>query len=62
MAVTFPLTVILPSLSITIPNQRVTIQSHTLNNNIMSNFKFETLQLHAGQEADPTTGSRAGTS
>jgi O-acetylhomoserine/O-acetylserine sulfhydrylase len=23
------------------------------------NFKFETLQLHAGQEADPTTGSRA---
>ena len=22
-------------------------------------FKFETLQLHAGQEADPTTGSRA---
>ncbi len=24
-----------------------------------SNFKFETLQLHAGQEADPTTGSRA---
>ncbi len=25
----------------------------------MSNFKFETLQLHAGQEADPTTGSRA---
>jgi O-acetylhomoserine/O-acetylserine sulfhydrylase len=26
---------------------------------IMSNLKFETLQLHAGQEADPTTGSRA---
>ena len=25
----------------------------------MSNFRFETLQLHAGQEADPTTGSRA---
>ncbi len=25
----------------------------------MSNFKFETLQLHAGQEPDPTTGSRA---
>lgn len=25
----------------------------------MSNYKFETLQLHAGQEADPTTGSRA---
>jgi O-acetylhomoserine (thiol)-lyase len=24
-----------------------------------TNFKFETLQLHAGQEADPTTGSRA---
>ncbi|MCC5921575.1 MAG: O-acetylhomoserine aminocarboxypropyltransferase/cysteine synthase [Cyclobacteriaceae bacterium] len=24
-----------------------------------SNFKFETLQLHAGQEIDPTTGSRA---
>lgn len=23
------------------------------------NFKFETLQLHAGQEVDPTTGSRA---
>ena len=22
-------------------------------------LKFETLQLHAGQEADPTTGSRA---
>jgi O-acetylhomoserine/O-acetylserine sulfhydrylase-like pyridoxal-dependent enzyme len=22
----------------------------------MSNLKFETLQLHAGQEADPTTG------
>jgi len=25
----------------------------------MSNFKFETLQLHAGQEVDPTTKSRA---
>src|ERR1700712_1453533 len=25
----------------------------------MSTQKFETLQLHAGQEADPTTGSRA---
>lgn len=25
----------------------------------MSNLKFETLQLHAGQEIDPTTGSRA---
>ena len=24
-----------------------------------SNLKFETLQLHAGQEADPTTGARA---
>ena len=24
-----------------------------------SNYKFETLQLHAGQEVDPTTGSRA---
>jgi O-acetylhomoserine/O-acetylserine sulfhydrylase len=24
-----------------------------------TNYKFETLQLHAGQEADPTTGSRA---
>jgi O-acetylhomoserine/O-acetylserine sulfhydrylase len=24
-----------------------------------STYKFETLQLHAGQEADPTTGSRA---
>src|SRR5690625_4305316 len=23
------------------------------------NYKFETLQLHAGQEPDPTTGSRA---
>ncbi|MCL4159904.1 UNVERIFIED_CONTAM: hypothetical protein GTU68_046415, partial [Idotea baltica] len=25
----------------------------------MSDLKFETLQLHAGQEVDPTTGSRA---
>lgn len=25
----------------------------------MSKFRFETLQLHAGQEPDPTTGSRA---
>ena len=25
----------------------------------MSNYKFETLQIHAGQEIDPTTGSRA---
>lgn len=25
----------------------------------MKNLKFETLQLHAGQQADPTTGSRA---
>ncbi len=25
----------------------------------MSNHRFETLQVHAGQEADPTTGSRA---
>ncbi len=25
----------------------------------MSNLKFETLQLHAGQDVDPTTGSRA---
>jgi O-acetylhomoserine/O-acetylserine sulfhydrylase len=25
----------------------------------MPNLRFETLQLHAGQEADPTTGSRA---
>ena len=25
----------------------------------MSDYKFETLQLHAGQEADPTTGARA---
>ncbi|MXV52182.1 aminotransferase class I/II-fold pyridoxal phosphate-dependent enzyme [Pedobacter sp. HMF7647] len=24
-----------------------------------TNYKFETLQIHAGQEADPTTGSRA---
>jgi len=24
-----------------------------------TNYRFETLQLHAGQEADPTTGSRA---
>lgn len=23
------------------------------------NLKFDTLQVHAGQEADPTTGSRA---
>ena len=25
----------------------------------MSNYHFETLQLHAGQEIDPTTKSRA---
>ncbi len=25
----------------------------------MTNYRFETLQLHAGQESDPTTGSRA---
>ena len=25
----------------------------------MSNYKFETLQLHAGQDVDPLTGSRA---
>jgi O-acetylhomoserine (thiol)-lyase len=25
----------------------------------MSNYRFETLQLHAGQEVDPTTGARA---
>ena len=25
----------------------------------MSNYRFETLQLHAGQEVDPTTKSRA---
>src|SRR6187455_3476934 len=25
----------------------------------MSNFRFETLQLHAGQQIDPTTNSRA---
>jgi len=25
----------------------------------MSNYRFETLQLHAGQEPDPVTGSRA---
>jgi O-acetylhomoserine/O-acetylserine sulfhydrylase len=25
----------------------------------MSNYRFETLQVHAGQDADPTTGSRA---
>jgi O-acetylhomoserine/O-acetylserine sulfhydrylase len=25
----------------------------------MSNYRFETLQLHAGQQIDPTTGSRA---
>ena len=24
-----------------------------------NNYHFETLQLHAGQEVDPTTGSRA---
>jgi len=28
-------------------------------NGIPRNYKFETLQLHAGQEPDPTTGSRA---
>ena len=27
--------------------------------NLMSNYKYETLQLHAGQETDPTTNSRA---
>jgi O-acetylhomoserine/O-acetylserine sulfhydrylase len=27
--------------------------------NVMSELKFETLQLHAGQEVDPTTNSRA---
>ena len=25
----------------------------------MSNYKFETLQLHAGQQVDPTTKARA---
>lgn len=25
----------------------------------MASLKFETLQLHAGQEPDPTTGARA---
>ena len=25
----------------------------------MSNYKFETLQVHAGQEVDPVTRSRA---
>ncbi|MDX1642651.1 MAG: O-acetylhomoserine aminocarboxypropyltransferase/cysteine synthase [Balneolaceae bacterium] len=29
------------------------------NNGEEKNYKFETLQLHAGQEPDPTTGSRA---
>lgn len=29
------------------------------NNKEQRNYKFETLQLHAGQEPDPTTGSRA---
>jgi len=29
------------------------------NNGQDKNYKFETLQLHAGQEPDPTTGSRA---
>jgi len=29
------------------------------NNGEERNYKFETLQLHAGQEADPATGSRA---
>ena len=35
--------------------------SNTLTREIMSatNYKFETLQLHAGQEVDPTTKSRA---
>ena len=25
-----------------------------------SNYKFDTLSLHAGQKPDPTTGARAG--
>ena len=25
----------------------------------MSNYSFETLQIHAGQQPDPTTGARA---
>src|SRR6056297_1596620 len=29
------------------------------NNGKERNFKYETLQLHAGQEPDPTTGARA---
>ncbi|MFW6157201.1 MAG: O-acetylhomoserine aminocarboxypropyltransferase/cysteine synthase family protein [Balneolaceae bacterium] len=29
------------------------------NNGEQKNYRFETLQLHAGQEPDPTTGSRA---
>jgi O-acetylhomoserine/O-acetylserine sulfhydrylase len=35
------------------------LKSLILNSLVMSNLRFETLQLHAGQEADPTTGSRA---
>jgi O-acetylhomoserine/O-acetylserine sulfhydrylase len=34
-------------------------KSQILNKKTMSTLRFETLQLHAGQEADPTTGSRA---
>jgi len=29
------------------------------NNGQPKNYHFDTLQLHAGQEPDPTTGSRA---
>jgi O-acetylhomoserine/O-acetylserine sulfhydrylase len=41
------------------PSKLLNIILQILNNIIMSNLRFETLQLHAGQEADPTTGSRA---
>lgn len=33
--------------------------NHKIIQTMSSSYKFETLQLHAGQEADPTTGSRA---
>jgi O-acetylhomoserine (thiol)-lyase len=35
------------------------LNSIILNLKSLSNLRFETLQLHAGQEVDPTTGSRA---
>ena len=47
------------------PQQTTNLINHpkTPKQNIMKenfgNFRYETLQLHAGQEADPTTGARA---